>query len=262
MAAQAVFAPALTVHATSVPPAESLRNQIVLEHLPLVKAIAVRIHETLPVHVDLDDLINAGVLGLMDAAKKFDPEKMVVFSSYAKHRVRGAILDSLRQQDWASRDMRRQAKMVEAATRELTNELERNPTEAEIADKLSMDLERVRFIRSEVRNSTSMSTSSRNTNDQDESPVPELPAKPENQPDSLFAHDQLRDKLMQAIKTLPVRYQKVVILYYTSELTMKEIGKQLGINESRVSQIHKSALCKMNAALQQRGISNAESFGL
>ena len=83
------------------------RDRIVLEHLPLVKAIAVRVHENLPVHVDLDDLVHAGVLGLFDAASKFNPEKQVAFSSYAKHRIKGAILDSLRQLDWASRDLRR-----------------------------------------------------------------------------------------------------------------------------------------------------------
>ena len=106
------------------------RDRVVLEHVPLVKAIAVRVHENLPVHVDLDDLVHAGILGLFDAASKFNPEKQVVFSSYAKHRIKGAILDSLRQLDWASRDMRRRHKQVEAATRDLAAELQRTPTEA------------------------------------------------------------------------------------------------------------------------------------
>src|SRR5512147_1727494 len=104
----------------------AIRDRIVLEHLPLVKAIAVRVHENLPVHVDLDDLVHAGILGLFDAASKFNPDKQVVFSSYAKHRIKGAILDSLRQLDWASRDMRRRHKQVEAATRDLAAELQRN----------------------------------------------------------------------------------------------------------------------------------------
>src|SRR5258708_31052541 len=100
--------------------AKTLRDRIVLDHLPLVKAIAVRVHENLPVHVDLDDLIHAGILGLFDAASKYDPEKKVIFHSYAKHRIKGAILDSLRQADWASRDLRRRHKQVEAATRDLS----------------------------------------------------------------------------------------------------------------------------------------------
>src|SRR5204863_7234484 len=107
------------------------RDRVVLEHVPLVKAIAVRVHENLPVHVDLDDLVHAGILGLFDAASKFNPDKQVVFSSYAKHRIKGAILDSLRQLDWASRDMRRRHKQVDAATRDLDAELKRKPYEAE-----------------------------------------------------------------------------------------------------------------------------------
>jgi len=95
---------------------QEIRDQIVLEHLPLVKAIAIRVHENLPVHVDLDDLIHAGVLGLFDAVAKFDRRKKVEFHSYAKHRIKGAILDSLRQLDWASRDMRKRQKQIDAAT--------------------------------------------------------------------------------------------------------------------------------------------------
>src|SRR6476620_8120839 len=99
---------------------QEVRDQIVLEHLPLVKAIAIRVHENLPVHVDLDDLIHAGVLGLFDSVAKYDSEKNVAFQAYAKHRIKGAILDSLRQQDWASRDMRKRQKQVECLTRELS----------------------------------------------------------------------------------------------------------------------------------------------
>src|SRR5690242_19080571 len=120
------------------------RDRVVLEHVPLVKAIAVRVHENLPVHVDLDDLVHAGILGLFDAASKFNPDKQVVFSSYAKHRIKGAILDSLRQLDWASRDMRRRHKQLEAVTRDLAAELQRTPTEAEIAERLGVDVDRWR----------------------------------------------------------------------------------------------------------------------
>ncbi|MDQ2946709.1 MAG: sigma-70 family RNA polymerase sigma factor, partial [Acidobacteriota bacterium] len=120
------------------------RDQIVLEHLPLVKAIALRVHENLPVHVDLDDLIHAGVIGLFDAASKYDGDKNVAFSAYAKHRIKGAILDSLRQLDWASRDLRRRHKQLEAVTRELSGVLQRAPTEAEIATKLGYDIDRWR----------------------------------------------------------------------------------------------------------------------
>jgi RNA polymerase sigma factor FliA len=137
------------------------RDRIVLEHLPLVKAIAVRVHENLPVHVDLDDLVHAGVLGLFDAASKFNPEKQVAFSSYAKHRIKGAILDSLRQLDWASRDLRRRHKQVEAATRELAATLQRTPTESEVAEKLGIDMERWRQMMVDLRSVGLISASSR-----------------------------------------------------------------------------------------------------
>src|SRR3982751_6498604 len=110
-----------------------VRDRIVLEHLPLVKAIAVRVHENLPVHVDVDDLFHAGVLGLFDAACRYNPDKKVVFSAYAKHRIKGAMLDSLRQLDWASRDQRKRQKQIESATRELTAKLGRVPCDTEVA---------------------------------------------------------------------------------------------------------------------------------
>ncbi len=235
------------------------RDRVVLEHLPLVKAIAVRVHENLPVHVDLDDLVHAGILGLFDAANKFNPDKQVVFSSYAKHRIKGAILDSLRQLDWASRDMRRRHKQVEAATRDLASTLQRAPTEAEVAQKLGMDVDRWRNMMLDLRNVGLISASTR-VNENEDLPAPDFPSKPETQPDSICAREQLKSVLGVAMKTLPERYQKVVLLYYTNEMTMKEIGGVLGINESRVSQIHKSALEKMNAALQSSGITSSHAF--
>jgi len=236
-----------------------LRDRVVLEHLPLVKAIAVRVHENLPVHVDMDDLVHAGILGLFDAASKYNPDKQVAFSSYAKHRIKGAILDSLRQLDWASRDMRRRHKQVEAATRELASELKRNPTEQEIAAKLGIDQERWRSMMLDLRNVGLVSASTR-SNDSEDLPAPDFPSKPETQPDSICAREQLRSVLGIAMQTLPERYQKVVSLYYTREMTMKEIGTILGINESRVSQIHKAALEKMAVVLESNGINSSQAF--
>jgi RNA polymerase sigma factor FliA len=235
------------------------RDRIVLEHLPLVKAIAVRVHENLPVHVDLDDLIHAGVLGLFDAASKFNPDKQVAFSSYAKHRIKGAILDSLRQLDWASRDLRRRHKQVEAATRELSAELQRTPTESEVAQKLGIDVDRWRQMMVDLRSVGLISASTR-TAEHDDLPAPDFPSKPETQPDNMCSREQMRSVLGVAMKTLPERYQKVVFLYYTNEMTMKEIGGILGINESRVSQIHKSALEKMQVVLQANGIDSVRAF--
>lgn len=256
--ARAAVATAAQASATASPK-QARRDRVVLEHLPLVKAIAVRVHENLPVHVDLDDLVHAGILGLFDAATKFNPEKQVVFSSYAKHRIKGAILDSLRQLDWASRDMRRRHKQVEAATRDLASTLQRAPTEAEVAQKLGMDVDRWRTMMLDLRNVGLVSASTR-SNEGDDLPAPDFPSNPDSHPDSICAREQLRSVLTVAMKTLPERYQKVVLLYYNNEMTMKEIGGILGINESRVSQIHKSALEKMQNALQSTGITSSQAF--
>ena len=235
------------------------RDRIILDHLSLVKAIAVRVHENLPVHVELDDLVHAGILGLFDAVEKFRPEKKVAFSSYAKHRIKGAILDSLRQLDWASRDLRRRHKQFEAVSRELAAQLQRNPTEAEIAARMGVDVERWRHMMADLRYVGLISISGRRQ-DQEDLPAPDYPAGPETQPDSMCAREQCHELLWSAMKRLPERYQKVVTLYYTKDMTMREIGGVLGINESRVSQIHKSALEKMATALESAGIHSSGAF--
>ncbi len=235
------------------------RDCVVLDHLSLVKAIAVRVHENLPVHVDVDDMVHAGILGLFDAVDKYDENKQVAFSSYAKHRIKGAILDSLRQSDWASRDLRRRHKQVEAVVRDLTSVLGRAPNDTEIAAKLGVDAERWRQMQIDLRNVGLISASGRGT-DQDEMPAPDFPGKPESQPDSMCVHEEMRSMLGDAMRTLPCRYQKVVSLYYTNDMTMKEIGGVLGINESRVSQIHKSALQKMAVVLHNTGVHSAQAF--
>jgi RNA polymerase sigma factor for flagellar operon FliA len=235
------------------------RDRVVMENLALVKVIALRVHESLPVHVELDDLIHAGILGLFDAATKFDPKKNVAFSSYAKHRIKGAILDSLRQLDWASRDMRRRHKQFEQVTRDLCATLQRNPTEAEVAEKMGVEVERWRQMAIDLHNIGLISASTRPA-DQEDMPAPDFPCGSDKLPDSVCARGQLREKLEEAMSVLPERYKKVVVLYYTDEMTMKEIGGILGINESRVSQIHKSALEKMAHALQSAGITSASVF--
>lgn len=234
------------------------RDQVVLDHLPLVKAIAVRVHENLPVHVDLDDLIHAGILGLFDAAEKYDPEKQVAFQSYAKHRIKGAILDSLRQLDWASRDLRKRHKQVETLTRDLAARLGRAPTETEMAEGLGVGLERWRRMMVELRTVGLLSSSGRASDG--ESYEADFPARSDTRPDSMCAREQLRSALERAMGALSERYRKVMVLYYASELTMKEIGDVLGVNESRVSQIHKTALEKMAVALHAEGIHSSGAF--
>ncbi len=249
------------MRATGVPEDEANRerDRIVLEHLPLVRAIAVRVHENLPVHVDIDDLVHAGVLGLFDAASKYNPNKKVAFSCYAKHRIKGSILDSLRQLDWASRDLRRRHKQIESVTRELALDLNRIPTQAEVAAKMGIGEERWRRIMMELR-SVGLVSASRRPTEQEDAMTPEFAAEQETQPDSMCALEQLRIHLKVALDALPARYRQVVQLYYAKEMTMREIGDLMGINESRVSQIHKSALQKMAAVLQAAGIESSAAF--
>jgi RNA polymerase sigma factor FliA len=234
------------------------RDRIVLDHLPLVKAIAIRVHENLPVHVDLDDLIHAGVMGLFDAVEKYDDQKNVQFHAYAKHRIKGAILDSLRQLDWASRDLRRRQKQVESVTRELSSTLGRNPHETEVAEKLGVGLERWRRMQMELRTVGVISATPAGENDRDR--TREFAATDDYQPDRMCERRELQTKLAGAIGSLPERYQKVVVLYYTNDLTMKEIGELLGVNESRVSQIHKIALKRMAGVLGSEGIRSSAAL--
>jgi len=235
-----------------------IRDQIVVENLPLVKAIAIRVHENLPVHVDLDDLVHAGVLGLFGAVDKYDSHKNVSFQNYAKHRIKGAILDSLRDLDWASRDMRKRQKQIDSVTRDLAAQLGRNPYETEVAAALGVSTDRLRRIQLELRHLGQVSITQRDDLDRDR--PQEFAATADLQPDRMCERRELKSTIAKAIGTLPERYQKVVFLYYTDELTMKEIGSLLGVNESRISQIHKTALKKMALVLESQGIRSAEAL--
>ena len=236
-----------------------MRDRLVVENLSLVRAIAIRVHESLPVHVELDDLIHAGVLGLIGAAEKYDDSKNVSLQAYAKHRIKGAILDSLRQLDWASRDLRKRQKKMDEATQELAVRLGRAPTESELARRMGVSLEKWRKMSLELRNITVAPASPPHA-EQQRDYLEEFPATPEMRPDSMCERLQMRVTLDRAIGTLPERYQKVVFLYYTDEMTMKEIGDVLGVNESRVSQIHKTALKRMAVVLRSEGIRSVSAF--
>jgi len=248
--------PTATLQSVSV--TDEKRDNLVVEHLSLVRAIAIRVYENLPVHVDLDDLVHAGILGLMDAAVKYDGEKQVTFKSYAKHRIKGSMLDSLRDLDWASRDLRKRHEKLEEITRELSAVTGNTPTELEIAKKMGMDLERWRQAAVELRMVGLLSASSRAPENENQN-APEFPAADDLNPDVMTGRRQLSSVLNSAIGTLPDRYQAVIRLYYAGEKTMREIGETLGINESRVSQIHRVALERMAQNLQSAGIHSSSS---
>ncbi len=233
------------------------RDARIVEHLPLVRSIAIRVYESLPVHVDVDDLVHAGILGLIDAAERYSTEKQVTFRGYAKHRIRGAILDSLRAMDWASRDLRRRRKQLDAVTHEFASKMDRIPTEAEIAEKMGMDLARWRQVAVEMQTVGLVSASTRPSEDENQA-APEFPATNQLNPDVLTGQRELRAVLNAAMRELPERYQTVIGLYYLAGKTMREIGSRMGINESRVSQIHTAALGKMGVNLQAAGIHSTD----
>lgn len=236
----------------------SRRDELIIEHLPLVNAIASHIQKSVPVHIELDDLVHAGVMGLVDAASRYRPDKKVPFRTYAKHRIRGAILDGLRQLDWASRDLRKRYKQMETVTRALTDQLQRDPTDTEVAGAMGLSTRRWQCLMVDFRSLNAAAQLQRCDSDGEYSP--DTPAAPAQCPDKMVARSEMRERLSSAIKTLPERYQQVVQMYYGREMTMKEIGGVLGVNESRVSQIHKSALERMQAVLGETGICSAAAF--
>ena len=225
------------------------RDQILLEHLPTVRYLARRIHERLPQHVELDDLISAGIVGLIDAFSKFDHTKQVQFKSYAQFRIRGAILDSLRTLDWSPRELRRKGRAVEEAIRAVTQRLGRAPMEQEIAKEMELDLNEYQQLLGELKGLEIGSLHMERTEDSGDEEMSYLPGAPDEDPLFRCLQGEMKQRLVDAIDELPEKERMVLTLYYYEELTMKEIGLTLGVVESRVSQIHSSAVVRLRVAL-------------
>ncbi|HZD47762.1 MAG TPA: FliA/WhiG family RNA polymerase sigma factor, partial [Silvibacterium sp.] len=216
-------------------------EQVVVEHLPIVRFLARRIHERLPHQVDIEDLVSAGVLGLIDAFQKFDPGKKVQFRSYAQFRIRGAILDSLRTLDWSPRDLRRKGRSIEEAIRSLTVRSGRAPSEAEVAAELGMELGQYQLLLGELKGLEIGTLHAERSEDSGEEELAYVPSNPEEDPLFCCLKGEMQARLASAIDQLAERERLVMTLYYYEEMTMKEIGLTLGVVESRVSQIHASA---------------------
>lgn len=225
-------------------------ERLLLEHLPIVRFLARRIHERLPQHVEMEDLVSAGVLGLMDAFTKFDPRKKVQFRSYAQFRIRGAILDSLRTLDWSPRDLRRKGRAVEEAISSLTGRLGRAPAEPEIAAELGVSVEDYQTLLGDLKGLEIGTLHAEHNEDSGEEELAYVPGRPDEDPLFCCLRGELKEKLIEAIEALPERERLVMTLYYYEELTMREIGLALGVVESRVSQIHSSAVVHLRAALR------------
>ncbi len=227
------------------------RDKLVMEHLPQVHYIARRIHDRLPPHVPLEDLVHAGILGLMDAVRKYDPKKNVELKHYAKFRIRGAILDSLREGDWGPRALRRQARSVEQAFRDCKARLGREPNETEVAAEMHITLADFQQLLGELRGLDlgSLQADSGDGSGGEERWHYRADAEEED-PFHVCLRSEMLGLLEHAIGELPERERRVLALYHFEELTMKEVGSVMGIGESRVSQIHTEALLRLRARLR------------
>ncbi len=228
----------------------SEQERVLLEHLPIVRFLARRIHERLPQHVDIEDLVSAGVVGLMDAFAKFDPAKKVQFRSYAQFRIRGAILDSLRTLDWSPRELRRKGRAVEEAIRVLTARLGRAPGENEIAAEMGVELEEYQQLLGDLKGLEIGTLHAERNESSGEEEMAYVPGRPEEDPLFRCLRSELQERLADAIAHLPDRERLVMTLNYYEEMTMREIGLALGVVESRVSQVHASAVVHLRAALR------------
>lgn len=222
------------------------KERLALDCLPLVRQVALRLASRLPAHVELTDLIQAGFLGLLDALQKFDRDRGVRFRTYAELRIRGAILDSLRDLDWVPRSVRRRNREIETALLGLETLLGRPPTEEELARELQVGPLKLRQLLDDWRASDSA-----NRQLEVSESDPQAIAATGRDPEELLEQLEFHALLVAAIERLTEREQLLLTLYYHEELTMKEVGEVLGVNESRVSQIHSKLIRRLRSRLDR-----------
>ncbi len=236
------------------PPKDDLerRNALVVEHLSLVKYVASRIATRLPSHVELDDLVNAGIIGLMDAIDKFDYSRKIKFKTYAEFRVKGAILDELRALDWMPRSTRQKATRLEKAYNELEQLFGRPASDDEVVSHLGITHDEFQTMLVEARGVSLISIEELRSDNDDSADrnLLECLADPDDlSPADIVNMDQIYQIVSDAIDQLPEKERLVVSLYYYDEMTMKEIGRIMEITESRVSQIHTKAILRLRSRL-------------
>jgi RNA polymerase sigma factor FliA len=220
------------------------REQLILEHMPQVRLIARRIQERLPENISLDDLISTGVIGLIAAIDNFDPTQNVKLKTYAEYKIRGAILDSLRGLDWAPRQKRRQSKRIEAAIAVAEQRLQRAPTEEEIAAQLEITIEEYHEWLVEIRG-LNIASLEYTPGDQGKDLLHYLSAGEENLPSTLLEKSELERLLAKGIDGIPPMERTVLGLYYTEELTLREIAQVVNLHESRISQLKSQAILRL-----------------
>ena len=225
------------------------RDALIVATLPLIKHVAHRVATRLPANIEMRDLINAGVLGLLDAVDKFEPERGVKFKTYAEVRIRGAILDSLRNLDWAPRSLRKKSKDLERIYADLSQKLGRPATDEEVSEAMGEDIEDFHALVEQLHGLTIGSFENVGDSEDSDNYINYYPDDGTNDPYVRFQSNELTALLAQAIDELPEKERLVLSLYYYEEFTMKEIGTLLGVNESRVPQLHTKATLRLRSRL-------------
>lgn len=228
----------------------SKKDDLILRFTPLTKLIVNRIALRLPPHVDTEDLINAGVIGLMDAIEKYDPMRGTSFKTYAEFRIKGAILDELRTLDWFPRSIRQKVNRLESTYADLERQLGRAATDEEVAEALNIDLEGFYEILAQASAVSLVSLYDMGREEGEDRSFLECIASGEQDPAAALESQEVFETIGRAIEKLPEKERMVISLYYYDELTMKEIGKVLNLTESRVSQIHTKAVLRLRAKLR------------
>ena len=241
--------PELLASTSALQLTQANRDRLILENMNTVRIIARRMHDRLPKHVELEELVSAGVIGLIDAVDKFDHSKQILFKSYAQFRIRGAILDALRTLDWSPRELRRKARAIEEVIRTLTAGLGRSPSEQEIAQNMALSLDEYQQLLGDLKGLEIGSLNMERSEESGEEEMSYVPGPDKDNPLFQCLEGEMREHLMTALDALPEKERLVLTLYYYEELTMKEIGQTIGVVESRVSQIRTAAVLKLRSAL-------------
>jgi len=228
------------------------RNALMKHYLHLVRYAAERLYSKLPDKVELDDLISAGIFGLMDAIDAFDPARGVKFETYCSPRIRGSILDELRSMDWVPRLVRARAHQLTKATQSLETHLGRKPTKKEIAEELDMDMEEFNRLQRDANAVSLVSLSTKYSDGDGEKDIREIDVIKDQKSQDPLTEAQKRDLKSLLTKGLTRAERLIIILYYYEEMTMKEIGLTLDLSESRVSQMHSSIVARLKAQMNSR----------
>lgn len=224
-------------------------DDLVARGIPQVKRIAYHLLARLPASVQVDDLIQAGLVGLLEAARRYDPTQGANFSTFAEQRIRGAMLDEIRRGDWVPRSVHRKAREVSAAIRAVEIETGREAREREIAEHLGVSVDEYHETLADLRGQKLLSLDHANADDASEA---YQVSAPDSDPVEAINQEHLRKLLADAIDLLPERERLVLSLYYDEELHLKEIGAVLGVSESRVSQLHSQALSRIRARVSDK----------